>query len=125
MSGPAREKSPEELAILERLRALCRDLPEVAEAVDGFGHTSFRVRDRPFAMMGSSQIHLAIKADHATQDMLVKTGAWTRTPYIGQHGWVSIADLDHIDWDEIAELVEDGWRIAAPKSLVRKLDAGE
>lgn len=114
-----RVKSPEELAILERLRGICGRLPEVKEAVDGFGHTSFRVRDRPFAMMGSSRLHLAIKSDLPTQEMLVKTGRWERTPYMGHHGWVSVVDFGRLDWAEIEEMVEDGWTLAAPKSLVR------
>lgn len=42
-----REKSREELAILERLRALCAALPEAQESVDGHGHTSFRVANGP------------------------------------------------------------------------------
>ena len=118
-----RKKSPEELAIAARLRELTARLPEVEEAVDGFGHLSFRVRNKPFAMMGSSELHLAIKADPATQEVLVKTGRWVRTPYIGQHGWSSVADFDDLDWDEIAELLEDGWRLAAPKSLLKRLDS--
>ena len=119
-----RVKSPEELAILDRLRAICARLPETREAVDGFGHTSFRVRDRPFAMMGSSELHLALKADPATQDVLIRTGRWERTPYIGQHGWVSAVDCHDLDWAAIEELVEDGWRRAAPKRLVREYDEG-
>ena len=67
-------KSAEELAILDRLRELCAPLPEVAEAVDGFGHTSFRVANKPFVMMGSQELHLAIKCDPISQDLLVRTG---------------------------------------------------
>ena len=99
-------------------------LPGTHEAVDGFGHTSFRVRDKPFAMMGSSRLMLALKADPATQDVLIRTGRWERTPYIGQHGWVTAADCDDLDWAAIQELVEDGWRLAAPKRLVRDYDEG-
>jgi hypothetical protein len=78
-----REKSPEELAILARLRALCLQLPEVAEAVDGFGHTSFRVAKKPFVMMGSQELHLAIKSDPVSQDVLVRSGRFRRTPFLG------------------------------------------
>ena len=40
------------LAAVERVRDLTADFPEVEEAVDKFGHTSFRVRDKPFVMLG-------------------------------------------------------------------------
>lgn len=113
-----REKSPEELAILERLRGICLALPEVEESVDGFGHTSFRVANKPFVMMGAMRLHLGIKTDPITQDALVRTGRWKR----GQ-GWTSVVDFDALDWGEIEELARDGYRLAAPKRLVKQLPA--
>jgi predicted DNA-binding protein (MmcQ/YjbR family) len=115
-----RKKSPQELRILQRLRKLCSTLPEVTEAVDGFGHTSFRVGKKPFVMMGSQELHLAIKSDPVTQEALVRSGRYTRTPYLGQHGWVSVADFSRLDWAEIEELVEDAYRRTAPKRLLDK-----
>ena len=112
-----RVKSAEELAILDRLRGICARLPEVAEAVDGFGHTSFRVRKKPFVTMGSRELHLAIKSDPLTQDALVRSGRFVRTPFLGQHGWVSVVDFARLDWTEIEELVVEGYGLAAPKSL--------
>lgn len=114
-----REKSPAELAILERLRGLCLALPEVEEAVDGHGHASFRVGGRPFVMMGSMRLWLGIKSDPITQQALARSGRWHR----GQHGWLSVADFERLDWAEIAELVRDGYRLAAPKRLARALPA--
>jgi predicted DNA-binding protein (MmcQ/YjbR family) len=120
-----RIKSPQELAILARLRAICAELPEVAEAVDGFGHTSFRVTRKPFCMMGSQELHLAIKSDPVTQEILVKSGRYRRTPFLGQHGWVSVVDFERLDWDELEELVRDGYRLAAPKRLLKRLEERE
>lgn len=112
-----REKSPEELAILERLRALCTALPEVEEAVDGHGHTSFRVAGKPFVMMGSMRLWLGIKSDPITQEARVRTGRWQR----GQHGWTSVADFRRLDWGEIEEMVRDGYRLTAPSRLAKAL----
>ncbi|TDC02767.1 MmcQ/YjbR family DNA-binding protein, partial [Actinomadura bangladeshensis] len=37
-------------------------------------------------------------------------------------GWVGARlDVDH-DWDEMAELIEDSYRLIAPKRLVHRLD---
>lgn len=42
--------------------------------------------------------------------------------YVGHKGWVG-ARLDvEQDWDEIAELIEDSYRLIAPKRLCALLD---
>ncbi len=44
--------------------------------------------------------------------------------YIGGKGWVGVRlDLPNVDWDEIAEIVEDAYRGVAPKKLIAELDA--
>ena len=108
MHGAEREKSAEERAVLEQLRGICLRLPEVVEAIDGFGHTSFRVRNKPLVMMGS-------------QDLLIRSGRFRRTPYIGQHGWADVADFGNMDWDEIEALIVDAYRRVAPKRLLKQL----
>jgi hypothetical protein len=46
-----------------------------------------------------------------------------RPPYVGVRGWLG-AYLDvPVDWDDIADLVEDAYRVVAPKTLVASLDA--
>ena len=112
-----RKKSQDELRILNRLRKICSKLAEVTEEVDGFGHTSFRVAKKPFVMMGSRELHLAIKADLVTQEALVRSGRYTRTPFIGKHGWISVADFKKLDWPEIEDLVRDAHERTAPKRL--------
>ena len=43
--------------------------------------------------------------------------------YWGPSGWRAIdLDADFIDWDEIAELVEDSYRQTATKTLIKQLD---
>ncbi|SDO02616.1 hypothetical protein SAMN04487897_107120 [Paenibacillus sp. yr247] len=42
------------LELLSKVRTFCSELPEVEEKVDGFGHTTFRVKDKPFVMMGET-----------------------------------------------------------------------
>ena len=43
-------------------------------------------------------------------------------PYVGSKGWVG-ARLDAAqDWDELAELLEDSYRLIAPKRLSALLD---
>jgi predicted DNA-binding protein (MmcQ/YjbR family) len=43
--------------------------------------------------------------------------------YVGGKGWIGVyLDVPNADWDEIAELVEESYRLLAPKSLVKLLD---
>lgn len=113
-------RSGEGLAMLAKMRDICKEYPEVGEHVDGFGHTSFRVRGKPFVIMGEHEggdPGISLKTSKETQEfLLMKDGGFYKTPYIGQHGWVSVRMAD-ADWGEIAELVREAYGRAAPKSL--------
>lgn len=44
-------------------------------------------------------------------------------PYVGHRGWIGLRlDIDP-DWDEVAAVVDDAYRVAAPKTLIKQLDA--
>ena len=113
--------SPAGRRLLKVLRKVCAPLPEVVEEIDGFGHTVFRVRKRSFVIagMGEGGAALSIKSDAANQALLVDRGPWYPTPYIGQHGWVTVDDPLNQDWPQIAELITDGYRLAAPARLAK------
>ena len=34
-----------------------------------------------------------------------------RTPYVGQHGWVSLRATTRLNWEEIAELVRGSYEL--------------
>ena len=44
--------------------------------------------------------------------------------YVGSKGWVGIRLDGDPDWTEVAETVEDSYRMIAPKRLVAQLDEG-
>jgi hypothetical protein len=44
-------------------------------------------------------------------------------PYVGGRGWLGVYLDVPVDWDEIAEIVEDAYRTVAPKRLVQELDS--
>ncbi|MGI9626914.1 MAG: MmcQ/YjbR family DNA-binding protein [Longimicrobiales bacterium] len=114
---------PDSLKAVARVRALATEFPEVDEKVDGFGHTSFRVKDKPFIMMGEdADCWLSFKADRYTQDFLLKRDCFEKTPYIGQHGWTSIKTHEVADWDEIADLITQAYVRVAPARLGRLIE---
>jgi hypothetical protein len=39
-------------------------------------------------------------------------------PYVGPSGWVGVWLDAGTDWDELAGLLADGWRLVAPRRLV-------
>ena len=128
MGHGSRPVSKAEQAILDRLKRLTSRLPEVAVERDGFGHSVLKVGKRSFVIVGDDdgdQATLSIKTDPVTQDLLVRQGGFERTPFIGQHGWVTArgraADLP---WPTIEGLVEDAWRAVATKRLVKRLEEG-
>lgn len=45
-------------------------------------------------------------------------------PYVGPSGWVGVWLDRNVDWQELAGLLHDGYRLIAPKRLVATLDAG-
>jgi predicted DNA-binding protein (MmcQ/YjbR family) len=103
--------------LLTALRRVTGKLGAVVEVVDGFGHTTFKVGQRSFVIagMGESGTAISIKSDLVTQDALIRRGPYYRTPYIGQHGWVSIEAPLSQDWTEIEELIADAHSLVAPK----------
>ena len=124
MDHPIREPEGREKEIVDAVREICASIPEVTQERDGFGHTVFKVRKKTFVMIGDGygKGSLSIKSDPTTQGLLVKRGPWERTPYIGQHGWVSVWGDSEINWEEVRELVRDAYRLAAPKKLAQQLE---
>jgi hypothetical protein len=116
---------------LERLRALCLALPEAHE-VEAWGEPTFRVKNKLFAMYASSANHhgagragVWIKSAALTQDMLVRAepARYFVPPYVGKSGWVGAYLDKRPAWDVVDDLLQDAYRLTAPKKLVAQLDA--
>lgn len=116
---------------LERLRALCLALPEAVEK-GGVAEHTFRVRDKIFALFqdnhhGDGRVAVWCKAPPGAQDVLVGSdpARFFVPPYVGHHGWVEVVLDDATDWDELADLLVEGYRMTVPKRLTRQLDRHE
>jgi predicted DNA-binding protein (MmcQ/YjbR family) len=44
-------------------------------------------------------------------------------PYVGPSGWVGVWLDGDVDWEELLELLRDGYRLTAPKKLLARLDS--
>ena len=115
---------------LARLRKLCLAFPEAHE-VEAWGEPTFRVRNKLFAMYASDGNHhgagraaVWCKATPVNQGLMIEAAPdrFFVPPYVGPSGWVGIWLDRKPDWDEVGALLEDGYRLVAPKRLVAVLD---
>jgi predicted DNA-binding protein (MmcQ/YjbR family) len=114
-------QSTQWVEMLDNVRHICEPFPEVEEVIDGFGHTTFKVKGKSFIILGETEdsTSLSFKSDKENQEFLLLQGGYYKTPYIGQHGWVSIKAPQ--DWDELGILLKEAYLRAAPKRLVKQV----
>jgi len=62
-------------------------------------------------------------ADPTEQAALAQDGRFAPSPHHGDRGWFALRlNRGDVDWDELGELLEAGYRQAAPQHLVDLLD---
>ncbi len=112
--------------VLERLRDACLRFPEAVEA-GGVGNPSFKVRGKIFAMQHGHEGRPScwVKALEGVQALLVghDPERFFAPPYVGHHGWVGIRLDGTPDWEELTDLVDESYRLTAPKRLVARLES--
>lgn len=111
---------------LVRLRAICLALPGATE-VPAWETATFRV-GKIFAMYAqpSDQLHsrgrpgVWLKAAPGNLELMVRDrpDRFYVPPYVGTSGWIGVYLDKRPAWTEVAELVEESWRLVAPKKLV-------
>lgn len=115
---------------LERVRAICAWLPEVTERLS-HGSPSFFIRGKKTLCNvhdhhhGAHGVALWCPAPSGVQEQLVEDepDRFFRPPYVGHRGWIGVRlDVDP-DWDEVAGIIVDAYRLVAPKTLSRQVDA--
>jgi len=107
-----------EAKILKKLRKVCLSLPDAEETVS-FGHPTFRVRGgKIFAVLETykGELGICVNVGKLMQGIFLDDSRFFRTPYIGQHGWVTLrVYAARLNWNEIRELVKGSYLLAAPK----------
>jgi hypothetical protein len=105
------------------IRTLALALPGAHEVLTWGDHPTFRVRGKIFAILAADERSVRLKATREAQAALV--GSEPETFFLPSHvarfGWVG-ANLDRVDPEELGELVEEAWRLTAPKRAVRAFD---
>jgi predicted DNA-binding protein (MmcQ/YjbR family) len=116
---------------LERTQAIVARLPGVERSDNPLG-CYFLVRRKIFAQVatvvdprGQAVTMVVLRPDPEEREALIAIGH----PYFSRGAWderlgrIGVLIEATTDWDEIAELVTDSYRLTAPKKLVAQLDA--
>ncbi len=118
------QETSAEQAVVATLRRICEKLPASEEYVM-VHHPAFRVGKKPFVIVGMQQdgerATLSVNLGRDMQHQLLDDDRFSRTGYIGQHGWVTIA-RDAVKAGELAALVTESWRRVATKKQLAQLE---
>jgi len=116
--------------LLTKLREIIEALPETSEKLS-HGAPTFWGGRKTFATFHAGgydegRRSIWIKAEDGVQAELIDAdpAVFFRPKYLGPSGWVGVRLEGDVDWDRVAMMLEDGWRLVAPKRALRALDEG-
>jgi predicted DNA-binding protein (MmcQ/YjbR family) len=111
-------------ALLKVLRGMCGALPAAEEYVM-VHHPAFRVNKKPFGIVGMNEDRqgatVSVNLGKEAQCTLLEDARFGRTPYIGQHGWVTIG-VAQLRQGELLMLLTESYRRVANKKQLAALE---
>ena len=117
-----------EVAAIARLRRVCMALPDVTEKI-AWGEPTWRA-GKIFAQMdthhhGADHVAVWLPARPGVQEELVADdpARYFRPPYVGHKGWIGVRIDGTPDWNAVASLVGDAYRLVASPRRRARLDA--
>jgi len=124
----ARKKTAKRKTPLDRITEICLSFPAAARTDSGH-HADFRVSTKPFAYYldnhhGDGRVALCVKTARGENHDYIASDPkrFYSPPYIGPQGWVAFrVDVGVVPWKMAADLIEDSYRLTAPKKLLAQL----
>ena len=114
---------------VSRLRDICLALPEVSERLSHGEPTWFVLAKLTLVTLddhhhGVDHLAMWCPAPPGVQAARIEQDPqrFFRPPYVGGRGWLGVRLEDGPDWDDITDVVEDAYRLVAPKKLIALLD---
>jgi hypothetical protein len=115
---------------LARVRKVCAALPEVEER-PSHGSPAWFVRGKKTLAMfvddhhGDGILGIWCAAPPGVQEQMIDEdpAVFFRPPYVGHRGWVGVRLSRTVTDAELRSILEDAFRVVAPKTLVARLDA--
>ena len=126
MGQVARKKARQPI---DRLREICLGLPEVFEKTS-WKRPTFRVDAKKAKMFvlytegKDGRPALWCKGQDGAQEALVDEDSerFFKPPYLGVKGWIGMRLDRRVSWNEVGGLVEDSYRLVAPRNLIEQLE---
>ena len=116
---------------LDRVRQLCLALPDTNERLS-HGAPTFFVRDKKTFVIFQANHDAGgpavwCHAPAGVQRALIEhdPARYFLPPYVGPRGWVGVRLDRDIDWEMVADLIEDAYAMVAPKRLIAQLASRE
>ena len=116
---------------IEQLRRICLSLPEIEERLS-HGHPAWFIGGKKTFVSYHHRHHdnrlaLWCAAPPGAQEVLVgsEPERFFRPPYVGHRGWLGVYLDVAPDWELMAELVRDAYRIVAPRRLVEAIESAQ
>lgn len=110
----------------ERFREMMLSFPEVKEGT-AYGSPIFKVKNKMAARLSEEFADtIVIKVNLALRSSLLEaeTETFYITPHYAAHPLI-LVKLSKITFADLKYLIEQAWRIAASKTLVKSFDAGK
>lgn len=93
----------------QRIQQFCLSFPDT-KVVLQFGYPFYKWRDKPFCVFSDENgENLSIKVEMEAQPIFLADPRFTKTPYIGHRGWVTLSLPPQPDWEEIEELIRGSY----------------
>ena len=111
------------MVTFDQVREIALRLPGVEEGTS-YGTPSFRVKGKFISRLRTEDDSLVVKVGDGFRDMLLQANpsVYFVTDHYAGYPAVLIR-LSDADPDDIAEALEEAWRLAAPKKLIADYDA--
>ena len=129
MAHPLKEITPELEPLIARLREICLALPETTEKL-AWGEPTFRVKEKMFVQVDNNHHrsgHFAIWCPSPPDAREILVGnipeRFFVPPYVGGKGWIGARLDGDCDWDQVALVIEDAYRMVAPKKVLAAMAA--
>jgi hypothetical protein len=105
------------------VQALAKKLPGAEESTH-YGTPAFKVKGRMFVRLKENATQVVVHVPIAERTLLVefKPEVFVVTPHYEKHPYV-LVELGRVGKSELADLLEDSWRMVAPKRLLAAHDA--
>ena len=108
--------------VLAKMKEICLSLPDTKLTMT-WDQPHFRVGEKIFAGCGEEKGRLTIgfKLEMEHADEILRDPRFSRAPYVGHKGWVSMDASRIKDWKEVRKLILESYRLIAPKRTLAKL----